>query len=64
MKSWFVRGLVWSLALVATFAFTFAATTTSGPVVAIPTWVPFAAVALVFVGSSVLRRSLLEQPDV
>jgi len=63
MKSWFVRGLAWSLVLVATVAFTFATTTSSGPVVAIPSWVPFAGLALLFVGGAVLRRSLLEQPE-
>ncbi len=64
MKSWFLRGLVMSLALVATVAFTFATTTSSGPVVAVPSWVPFAAVALLFLGASVLRRSLLDSPEV
>lgn len=63
MKSWFMKGLLWSLAVVATFAFTLATSTSSAPVVAIPGWVPFAGLVLLFLGWSVLRRSLLEQPE-
>lgn len=63
MKSWLVRGLLWSIVLVAAFGFTLATTASSGPVVAIPSWVPFGALALLFVGGTVLRRGLLDRAE-
>lgn len=63
MKNWLVRGLLWCVALVAAFGFTLATTTSSGPVVAIPNWVPFGALALLFLGGSVLRRGLLDRAE-
>ncbi len=63
MKNWIVRGLVWSLVLVAAFAFSLATRSGAESVVAVPTWVPIAAVALLFLGGTVLRRSLVEQPE-
>lgn len=64
MKNWFVRGIRRGLVVVAAFALTVvlaASSSEAGTGTSVPTWVPFAALALLFVGGSVLRRGLLDQ---
>lgn len=64
MKNLFVRGLVWATWAFAVFAVTVVLAGTSGDAAfEVPLWVPVAGLSLVFVGSSVLRRGLLDQDD-
>ncbi len=62
MKHLFVRGLVWTTWAFAVFAMTVVLAGTAGDAAfEVPLWVPFAGLALVVAGGSVLRRGLLEQ---
>lgn len=64
MKTWFVRGVVWTVVGFAAFALTLALTASAdGARYEVPLWVPVAGVALLFVGGTVLRRELLDQND-
>lgn len=63
MKSWLVRVLVWTVVGFAAFSLTVTLSAADRSGVDVPVWVPFAGVALLVVGATVLRRGLLDQND-